>query len=311
MNLDLLTIANRARLASDIQSSIANAKDRISNIKVFVSKIKTQGVLSKEEITQEYEFSIIGIVSILEQHLNDLLYHLYIAFPSKMGGKKFDINELEEKGSLLELLRDKAAQKVLDLAYGRFDRYMDAVLSAFDIKSIIDKNLIDDVNEIKCTRDCLIHSKGKSNALYLSKAGLKSRVSYKNERLKIDNEYFIVSADKILELISQIETLIPDKYKELTYAYAFKQMWEASCLNNRFKFEDIWEITSPSMVMPLELENDHGFSSSELAVYNLFRYIYSGRSEYKVDFALYFERWTSDTNEYQFAISWLNNQFFF
>lgn len=228
-----------------------------------------------------------------------------------MGGKKFDINELGDKGSLLELLHDKASQKVLDLAYGRFDRFMETFLSAFDIRNIIDRDLIDDVNEIKCTRDCLIHSKGGSNALYLSKAGLKSRVSCNNERLKVDDEYFFVSADKILDLISQIETLIPTHYKELTFAYVFKQMWEASCLNDRFKFEDIWEITSPSMVRPFELEDNHGFSSSELVVYNLFRYIYCGDSEYKVDFALYFERWAPDTNEYQFAISWLNNQFFF
>ena len=311
MDLDLLTIANRANLGWEIQTSIKNTKERIDKIKAVVDKIETNSSFTQDEIKQEYEFSIIGIVSIFEQHLNGLLYHLYVSYPSKLNGKKFDVSELGEKGSLLELFYDKATQRILDLAYGRFDRFMKSFLRAYDIKDEIDDDLVKDVNEIKCTRDCYIHSNGSANALYLSKTGIKARVRNKDEILKIDKVYLNNSVDKIQALIAKIEALIPNKYKESKRAYVFKQMWDATSLSDRVKFEDVWVIETPSRIRPIDLEDDHGFSSSEMEVFNLFRYAYGARRDHKVDFALYFERWSPDTNEYQIAISWLNNQFYF
>lgn len=311
MNLDLLTIANRATLGSDIQSSIDSSKVRIVQIKAIVDKIDASGAFTPEENAKELEFSIIGVVSILEQHLNDILYHIYVAFPSKLGKRQYDIAELQEKGSLLEMFYDKATQRILDLAYGRFEKFVSAFLEAFEIQTQINADLIADVNEIKCTRDCLIHSDGKANALYMSKAGAKARVQQKGDRLKIDKQYFSDSVDNIIDFISNIEAMIPKKYKESTKAYVFKQMWEATCLSRRVQFEQVWNIESPSMVSAIDLDNNFGFSTSEMEVYNLFRYAFGGRNDHKVDYALFFERWEPSTNEYQIAISWLNNQFYF
>ena len=312
MNLDLLTIANRARLGYSIKTSINNSRDRIAQIKSIVDKIEASADFSNEEKIKELEFSIIGVVSILEQHMNDMLYQLYISFPSKLGKKQFDIADLQDKGSLLELFYDKATQRILDLAYGRFDRFVESFFNAFEIKpEKIDADLVADINEIKCTRDCLIHSNGKSTGLYLSKAGNKARVDQKDEYLKVDMAYFTDAVNKILNLISQIEALIPNQYKVSNKAYVFKQMWDATCLRSRFEFEEIWKITSSYEIRPVDLSDNHGFSSSEMEVYNLFRYAYSGSREYKPDYALLFERWEPSSNEYQIAMSWLNNQFYF
>ncbi len=311
MNLDLLTIANRATLGTDIQTSIDNSKARIDQIKAIVGKIEASGAFTQEEKAKELEFSIIGVVSILEQHLNDVLYHIYVAFPSKLGKRQFDIAELQEKGSLLEMFYDKATQRILDLAYGRFEKFVIAFLEAFEIQTQIDADLIADVNEIKCTRDCLIHSNGKANALYMSKAGAKARVQEKGDTLKTDKHYFTDSADKLIDFISKIEALIPQKYKESTKAYVFKQMWDATCLSRRVQFEQVWNIESPSVLSAIDLDNNFGFSTSEMEVYNLFRYAFGGRIDQKVDYALFFERWEPSTNEYQIAMSWLNNQFYF
>lgn len=312
MNLDLLTIANRARLGYIIQTSINNFRDRITQIKSIVDKIEASADFSKEEKKKELEFCIIGVVSILEQHMNDMLYQLYISFPSKLGKKQFEIADLQEKGSLLELFYDKATQRILDLAYGRFDRFVESFFNAFEIKiEKIDADLVADINEIKCTRDCLIHSNGKSTGLYLSKAGDKARVDQKDEYLKVDMAYFTDAVNKMLNLISQIEALIPNQYKVSNKAYVFKQMWDATCLRSRFEFEEVWEIKSPYEISPVDLSEDHGFSTSEMEVYNLFRYAYNGSREYKPDFALLFERWEPSSNEYQIAMSWLNNQFYF
>lgn len=312
MNLDLLTIANRARLGTSIQSSISNSKNRIEKIRVVVDKIESSGDFSKEEKKQELEFSIIGIISILEQQMNDMLYQIYVSYPSKLGKKQFEIADLQEKGSLLELFYDKATQKILDLAYGRFDKFVDSFLNAFDIKSNqLDPDLVADINEIKCTRDCIIHSNGKATGLYMSKAGSKARVSSKGDILRIDMVYFAESVAKVMSFISHIESLIPDQYKVSNKAYVFKQMWDATCLHQRYEFEEVWKIVSPQMIRPIDISDDRGFSTSEMEVYNLFRYAFGGDDKYKVDYALFFERWEPSTNEYQIAMSWLNNQFFF
>lgn len=311
MDLNLLTIANRASLGYDIKASITRAKDRIEQIKAIVTKIDSDDSYTAEEVTKEYELGIIGVVSILEQHLNKLLYLLYVSFPSKLGKKQFEVADLAASGSLLELFYDKASQSIQNMAYGRFERFIEAFLEAFDIKSMIDKDLIADINEVKCTRDCLIHADGKANSQYFSKAGVKARVKATGIKLKVGLTYFSGALDKVMSFINEIERLIPNKYMESSKAYVFKQMWEATCLNDRIKFEDAWKIINPNMVRPIDLDNSFGFSSSELLVYNLFRYAYGSNDEHKIDFALYFERWAPDTNEHQIAVSWLNNQFYF
>ena len=98
---------------------------------------------------------------------------------------------------------EKATQKILDLAYGRFDKFIATLLGAFDISTSIDSNLIENVNEIKCTRDCLIHADGKANVLYLQKAGGKARVHKKGDVLKIDYKYFENSVSETLTLINE------------------------------------------------------------------------------------------------------------
>lgn len=312
MDLNLLTIANRASLGSDIQSSVANARNRIVQIKNLVNKIEESGAFSAVEVKQELEFSLIGVVSILEQHLNDMLHHIYVAFPSKLGRKQFEVGDLIATGSMHELIYDKATQRILDLAYGKFENFVAAFLTAFDINTQIDVGLIADVNEVKCTRDCLIHSNGKANALYMAKASSKVRVRAKDEELKVDMAYFVASVDFIMMLITEIENRIPQKYKESTKSYVFKQMWEATCLCRRVPFETVWEIVSPSeLSLKVDSDETFGYSSSEMEVFNVFRYAFGGRREHKPDFALLFERWEPSSNEYQIAMSWLNSQFFF
>ena len=90
-------------------------------------------------------------------------------------------------------------------------------------------------------------------------------------------------------------------------------MWEATCLNRRISFDTAWIIESPNMIRPVDIEQEFGFSSSEMEVYNLFRYMYDGfgGSRFKVDFSFYFSRWKPQSNEYQIATSWLDYQFYF
>nr|WP_320023146.1 hypothetical protein [uncultured Draconibacterium sp.] len=311
MDLNLLTIARRANLGSKIIKAFENANNRILQIENITNKVGVASGFSDDEKLQSREFAIIGLVSVTEQLLNEILHQVLVSHPKKFGNKKFEIDELIEEGSILELFYSKANQKLLDLAYGKFDRFVKNFTETLDLKTEINLELIETVNEIKCTRDCLIHSEGKSTELYFSKVGNKARARGNNKTLKIDNDYYTQSVTSLKTFISDIEMAIPDKLLESNMSYIFKQMWIATCLNSRLNFDAVWVIESSSMVRPKNIEDEFGFSSSEMAVYNLFRYIYSGSEKYKVDFAFYFKRWKPQSKEYQIAISWLDNQFYF
>lgn len=311
MDLNLLTIARRANLGNKIIKAFENANIRILQIENITSKVGISSEFDNNEKLQSREFAIIGLVSITEHLLNEILHQILVSHPKKFGNKKFEIDELIEEGSILELFYTKANQKLLDLAYGKFDRFIGNFTDTLELTREIDSELVETINEIKCTRDCLIHSEGKSSELYFSKVGNKARVRRNNELLKIDNEYYSKSVDNIKKFISDILIAIPPKLLESKMSYIFKQMWISTCLNNRLNFDAVWVIESSSMVRPKNIDDEFGFSSSEMVVYNLFRYIYSGSDKYKVDFAFYFQRWKPQSNEHQIAISWLDNQFYF
>lgn len=311
MDLNLLTIANRANLGNRILKSFDNASNRITQIDAVTKKINDSSEFDNNEKLQNREFAIIGLVSIVEQFLNEVLHQVLVAYPKKFGNKKFEIDELLEEGSILELFYSKANQKLLDLAYGKFDRFISNFKSTLELTSELNSDLVETINEIKLTRDCLIHSEGKTNDLYFSKVGTKARTRSTNEKLSIDVDYYNKSVANINDFISEIKGKIPTQLTESKKSYIFKQMWEATCLNDLFTFEQIWTIQDSSMVRPIDLQEEHGFSSTEMVVYNLFRYIYGFKDEHKVDFGFYFQRWKPQSSEHQIALSWLNNQFYF
>lgn len=311
MDLNLLTIARRANLGNKIAKAFENANQRILQIEDITNKVGISTEFNVTEKQQSREFAIIGLVSITEHLLNEVLHQVLISHPRKFGNKQFDIDELMEEGSILELFYLKANQKLLDLAYGKFDRFIRNFTDTLELTTEINPDLISTLNEIKCTRDCLIHSEGKSSELYFNKVGNKARVRGNNEILKIDFDYYSKSVDDIKRFISDVKASIPPKLLESKKSYIFKQMWDATSLNSRFNFDAVWTILDSSMVRPIDINEEFGFSSSEMAVYNLFRYIFSGSNKYKVDYAFYFERWKPQSNEHQIATSWLDNQFYF
>ncbi|MFB9108157.1 hypothetical protein [Flavobacterium gyeonganense] len=313
MDLNLLTIARRAGLSSIIEMSFNDANTKILQIKNINDKINNSHEFTNQERSQNCDFTIIGLVSIFEHQINEILRQILISYPKKFGTKKFEIDELLEEGSILELFHKKANQKILDLAYGKFDGFIKSFSDTLELSSPLNAELINEINEIKCTRDCIIHSQGKATNLYFSKTGSSARRNDNKNRLTVDYIYVENAIVKIKQLLNDIHERMPDKYKSSNRSYVFKQMWEATCLNERVKFDTVWTIESPSMIRPVDIERSFGFSSSEMEVYNLFRYIYSGFGSglYKVDFSFYFSRWKPKSNEYQIAVSWLDYQFYF
>ena len=310
MDLNLLTIARRATLSSNLNTAFANALTKIRQIEALTHKIEAANEFTADEKEHHRSFAIIGLTSIAEHLLNDVLYHILTAYPKKLGGKQFTLDELLEEGSVLELFYKKATGKVLELAYGKFEKFVRHFADTLELTASLSHELISTVNEVKCTRDCIIHSDGKANDLYFAKAGRSARAFRNGDKLDTSPTYFTAAVAAVSQFITNIKAGLPTHYTDSSKSYVFKQMWEATCLKQRFAFDQIWQIIDGSMVRPVDLDNDYGFSSSELVMHDLFRHMYQLR-EYPVDFPLLFSKWKPRSNEHQIALSWLDNQFYF
>lgn len=307
MDLDLITIAKRGSLGLLLTKSYKSTSDKLSSIKSFAIKIESSSNFSTGEKEHNRAFAIISSVSIFENYLNDILFNLLISFPKKFGKKQFEIEELKEEGSLLALFEKKASQTILELAYGKFDAYLDKFSKIAELTEKITIEKIEIVNEIKLTRDVYIHNDGKTNYIYLQKAGQKSRIDRENEILPIDINYATTSIDHIADLLEEIFDKIPANYKNSSHRRVFKTMWENTCLNRRVKFETAWEVLSEETFTIKDNETEYGFSHSEVEVYKMFKDIYLGTNT--TDFGYLFRRWSPKSKEHQIALSWLNYPF--
>lgn len=309
MDLDLLTIARRGSLGTRISNKFQITIKRLNDFEVLLNKISSSTDFSELEKEQHRVFTIIGVVSVFENYVNDVLFDVLVSFPKKFGNKKFEIDELREERSLLALFEKKANQTILDLAYGRFEKYFERFSSIIGIKDKIDSDKLNLITEIKTTRDVYIHNDGKANSLYFQKVGVCARVNNENDILPIDLQYVNASISLIIEVLTEIFNKIPLEYRNSSQRRVFKTMWELTCLNKRVPFETAWEVIDEENFYIKNLETNYGFSHSETLIYNMFKDIYSGT--HTTDFGDLMKRWSPDSNESQIAFSWLNSPFWF
>jgi hypothetical protein len=308
MDLDLLTIARRGNLGGRITNSYNSTIERLENYIILLEKTSRLDDFTEFEKEQNRIFTIIGSVSLLEHYMNDTMFDILVSFPKKFGQKKFEIDELREEGSLLALFEKKATQTILDLAYGRFDKYVTRFSKILDIENELNELKIANINEIKNTRDVYTHNNGLVNSIYFHKVGSNSRVNREGEKLPLDEKYVKDSLLSIIEFLKEIFSKIPANYKNSSYRRVFKTMWEKTCLNNRVPFDRAWEVIDEESFYIKDRDTDYGFSSSEVQIYYMFKDIYSNQN--LTDFGFLFKRWHPKSNEHQIASSWLNSPFY-
>jgi len=308
MDLDLLTIARRGNLGKRIKNSHNSCITRLENYKKLLEKISSSPEFTDFEKEQNRIFTIIGAVSLFESYMNDILFDIMVSFPKKFGKRKFEIDELREQGSLLALFEKKATQTILDLAYGRFEKYFKKFADTIDIQDEIETHKIETINEIKNTRDVYIHNNGLTNSIYFQKVGSKSRVDSEGKKLPLDEEYVRDSLDYIIQFLKEIFDKMPSNYKNLSHRRVFKIMWEKTCLNHLVSFEEAWDVVDEEDFCIKDRETDYGFSHSEVQIYYFFKDIYSGTQQ--TDFGYLLKRWHPKSNEYQIVSSWLSSPFY-
>ena len=249
----------------------------------------------------------IALMASVEDYLSQIMMEILVSFPGKITVKSLDKQQLIDNNSKIQLIEALATKMIMNILYSSPSNYrkeFESVISA-------DRDLLDpywaSYVEMKATRDTGMHGAWKANKIYIEKAGQEARTQQLNKLLPITKEYFEEALLICEEMVSAIYSYVSVKYKECTYSYAFKEMWDNSSLSRLVQFNDAWIIESDYMVRP-RTGFRWGWSNSEKMLFDFFYSIYSGEEEMPPITKLYGRLNKEDV---EIISSWIDAPFFF
>jgi hypothetical protein len=300
--IDLLTISRKAHLSDRLRSVHGFSKHNIDK------GLDTFGVIEHQfQLVGQYkEFHnanyLMGFVTFLESYINDAFGAILYVFPGKLENKSFTIERLTDMGSISRLINDEASKQLNELTYKSFKDIVQVAEKNFGVEKI-DNELVEKLNEIKCTRDIYAHTSGHVNETYLRKTGNQRRAELGN-KLPVDDDYILNAAKLIEEFTNKLNDSFSKKYEKCRPFFVLKEMWEKSALDKELKFEEAWRIHGES-IWPNELKKELDSPYKEL--YNFFLYV--GNIDNDFDLIKTRNLWADGTKERTIINSWMDYQF--
>ncbi|WP_423148474.1 hypothetical protein [Rubrolithibacter danxiaensis] len=220
----LLTVYN---LVAPIEQALA----RLEEIRQHKSEIE-------EKILLEGLFVL--AVSTFEIALIDTLKFLLSHVPQKLDTKAESISKEDLiEGNALDRAIEIRLQQV---SYKGLKEIIDYFVK---ITSIQNQNIFkhfEHLQEIKATRNLLIHNNLIVNRVYEETAGPLQREQDCFRRLYIDQHYLFYSILNLRETLEEIKNSLIDKYKTYTYINALKNLWSFIFTSPVMVFENEWII---------------------------------------------------------------------
>lgn len=128
----------------------------------------------------------------------------------KVNESSIPLRNVLDSSNIEELYESVITDKILQLMYASPNDYFSYLDNVLGIK--IDEDLKLSYIEIKATRDLLTHNQGFINDVYIQKSGKKARVTDKQQRIPLSEEYFNLTVGIMKQIINII-------YKEASKVY--------------------------------------------------------------------------------------------
>jgi len=259
----------------------------INNTKKIISEIKSTIDISSPKIVLYGIFSY--TVSIFEIMQNEILFYYLDKYPEKIHSEKTQINK-EYIGSSSFFIRKNLIQDyVISLNYNSIKIFMKQFFNILSIDNE-DENTIDQIIEIKETRNLLLHNNLKVNDVYIKKSGKMCRATQDDviteKKLLLDYNYTINTVNIIENILLSIENKLIIKYKKFTRHYVFKQIWDYLFKSPVLNFDDYFyssgEIINlkPNKVSYIKRMVKNGFSSTEVKfLFLIFSHLFPSLSD--------------------------------
>ena len=203
-----------------------------------LEKINNTKALHVEEIIFEGLFVL--AIATFENSLNDTLKVLLTEIPEKLDIK----SETISKEDLIygDILEKCIEAKINNVSYKNIKEIIEYFIKITGInQDAFSEFLIDKLQEIKASRNLLIHNNLTINNIYNETAGKLKREGIRN-KLKIDQEYLFLTLTTLIEILLAIKTRLAEKYQEYTHLKALRELWKYTFKTPIMTFENEWII---------------------------------------------------------------------
>lgn len=181
-------------------------------------------------------------VSTFEIAMTEILREFCKVNPVKIPTKELKFTKeqiLDQQESLVEILLDNG---INNLTYGTLEKYATTFSAILEISPF---SHIDELIEIKETRNLMVHNNLIVNRLYLSKCKESCRRATEsdiNKPLSFDKAYVynsIVTCINVLK--NDVVDELKKKYGSYTKIQAMKEIWDGLFKSAVLKFDEYWE----------------------------------------------------------------------
>ena len=216
-------------------------------------------------------------ISNVETMLTDTLKYYLGEYPANIDKATISVSKeelLTHPFDLIEVMIDKF---ILSIAYKPLSEIAVNFFKVLSLEGDAAK-LVEPLNEIKATRNILLHNNLRSNDIYLSMAGEQARPG---KKLTVDADYLASSLEKMISFVDQVILLMSQKYKDYTRIAAIKRLWYYSFNSPVMPFEEFWEVDEEKDCLKCRKESRYEpyISYSEKMMLNLWHTHFSGQSE--------------------------------
>ena len=175
--------------------------------------------------------------------LADILKEYLLKTPHKISNKDFTFAKDLFFKNQFSLIDEQVQQSINKLSYSSLKDFLDNFEKIISIDLSIYRSTYEELlQEIKESRNLLVHNDLKINSIYLSKAGPKARERVIDTRINISSTYFKQSIEVLYALCDSCEKEITEKYKKYTNIKAIRSLWDYIFTSPIFTFEEWWDV---------------------------------------------------------------------
>lgn len=221
-------------------------------------------------------------VSTFECAMTDILREFCKAYPHKIPTKEMSFTKeqiLNQEEHLVELLLDTG---INNLTYGSLEKYATTFAKLLGINTF---SHIDELIEIKETRNLIVHNNLIVNRIYLSKCKDSCRRASEkdiNRKLPFDKEYARKSIELCINIFGDdVVKILKDKYGAYTKIKAMKEIWAELFQSSILDFDEYWDYDDSEHLIGFKQDDieamfEVGYSTTEKTLMALIMMHYWG-----------------------------------
>lgn len=226
------------------------------------------------------DYAIKGLFSLAIAHfeimLSDTIKKQLQFFPDKIGGYKSKVLDNEEtKKNIKEISFTKESiyrgglvnsiilNEILKLSYRDITNQIEAFRHVLSLTLESVNVHLDQLIEIKETRNLLLHNNLLINDFYLNKTKGLKRSQTRGERIVIDKPYAIASLELILNIVNNIIVELRSKFGSFTLLSMLQRVWRYTFENNAIRMQDFANLNTKEDIFDGPFTFPDFLSSSE------------------------------------------------